>query len=653
MKKRLFAYILFVQGLMLLSIAASAQIIDDTTKTIYGPTTVLRLYEQDVLEGRYEATPIDTSLNNLHNERFWFNDTIFYQHLGNVGTAATPLLFQVPKKIGVRLGKTIFDRYAYDPQRINYYDTRSPYTHLYYVQGGQGEQVFEALHTRNINPRWNFGVAYQILSADQQIGPGSQSRSKGFLDNQAVKAFTHYRSENERYDLFFNYTFMKVEQVESGGIDTTAGGQEVLEKYEEAPVYLTQAMNEESRNNLHLTHIFRLAKENLKVYHTFDYYRQRNEYTDDAIPQGLVEPSPLLEDMPVEGTSYLYPQFRYSTSKTNDVTEYSELENTFGLTGNNKLSSYTAYLKLRNAGITYTAIDSIRNAAELPDSVLNSGDVFQRIGQDSKYNQVLIGGNVRVFYKELAELTGQAVYQLAGDYRIKGMARLGGAYGSLERVLFSPTLMQQYILSNHYKWNEDFGNIVIDRFEAGLHQKIGKRQYLKLDAYYNNIKRWVYFNQDAEPAQANTNQRFWGGSLEHRIFFGPLHFDNVVSYNNTDEASTIRMPDWLVESKLYLQGPLFKNALYMQIGVQGTYATGYEAYGYMPVTQQFYLQNGFMVQDYPVLDLFLNADIKTVNLFLKLSHANLGLGEPVYFLTPLYPAMRRSFVFGLKWRFFD
>lgn len=641
MKNKLSAFILLLLCLLLANNAAQAQIIDDSTKAIYGPKTVLKLYEQDVLEGRYKAMPIDTFLSNLHNERYWFNDTSFYQHLGNVGTAATPLLFQLPDKIGVRLGKNIFDRYAYKPGQLNYFDTRSPYTHLYYIQGGRGEQVFEALHTRNINPRWNFGVAYQVLSANHQFGPGAQgaTRTRGMLDNQAVKAWTHYRSENEKYNLFFNFTFMKVEQIETGGIDTTGATAAELERYEEAPVYLSQASNEEARSNLHLTQIYRLAKENLKVYHTLDFFRQRNEFVDDEIPLDLAA-----------GTSYLYPNFYLSRGRTKDLTDYKELENTFGLTGNNKLSSYTAYARLRNAGAHYSALDSIQG---LPDSVLATGNVFKPIEADGSYNQVFIGGSIRLFYKELAELTGEAEYQLAGDYRIKGTARLGGAYGSLQRVLYSSSISQNFMLGNHYKWNRDQSNIVIDRIGAGLHQKIGKRQYLKLDGHYTNIKRWVYFDENALPQQLSGNQRFWGGSLSHNIFFGPVHFDNLVAYNNTDEADKILMPEWLLESKAYIEGPLFKNALYLQFGLQGTYASEYYGYGYMPVTQQFFVQNDFLVQGYPVVDVFLNADIKTVNVFLKMSHANYELTEPVYFVTPYYPGMRRSFVFGLIWRFFD
>lgn len=647
MKRKLTAFILLVLGLLLVNTASFAQIIDDTTKMLYGPKTVLRFYEQDVLMGRYEAVPIDTSLNNHNNERYWYNDTSFYQHLGNIGTAATPIFFQMPEKIGVRLGKNIFDRYAYDPHKTLYYNTRSPYTHLKYVQGGRGETVFEALHTRNINPNWNFGVAYQILSANQQIGPASRNRQlRDFLDNQSVKIFTHYRSTNEKYDLFFNFTTMKVEQVETGGVDTTlvnGRGRGELEQFEEAPVYLNQALNNEARNNFHLTHIYRLAQENLKVYHTFDFGRQKNEYVDDALPRRLVVPP-----------SYLYPKITLDSIRTRDATNYRELENTFGLTGNNKLSSYKAYVKVRNANIKYSAIQQVPEE-ELPDTV-QAGSVYRDITTDGSFNQVLIGGDIRLFYKELAELTGSAEYQLPGDYRIKGMARLGGAYGSLERVLYSPSRVQRYMLSNHFTWTEDWANIAVNRIGAGLHQKIGKRQYLKLDGHFTNINRWIYFDgkdDKVKPAQLSGDQDFWGISLAHKINFGPLYFDNYVVYTNTDEAEYIRTPDWLVESKLYLQGPLFKNALFVQLGVQGTYMSEYYGYGYMPVIQQFYVQDKFAVQGYPVAEAFLNADIKTVNVFLKMSHINQGLTEPVYFLTPLYPGLRRSFTFGVTWRFFD
>ncbi|RDV16350.1 hypothetical protein DXT99_03865 [Pontibacter diazotrophicus] len=652
MKKKIIAFILPFLGLLFLSQAAYSQIIDDTTKLYYSPKTTLQLYAQDVLRGRYLEQPIDTSLSNLQNERYWYNDTAFYQHLGNTGTAAQPLFYYPPQKIGVRLGKNVFDRYAYDPYKINYFNTRSPYTHLFYVQGARGEQVFEGLHTRNITPRWNAGAAYQIITANQQIGPAAgDRRSRSFLDNQAIKVFSHYRSENENYNLFFNFTYMGVEQVETGGIipDTTVQDDvtapSILSRFEEAPVQLTTALNEETRNNFHLMQIYRLAKENLKVYHVLDWRRQQNRFEDTTLTNYRTTIQSYLDasNGSLNDVFTIYPDYKLSRRRTIDITNYKELQNTFGVTGNYKLSSYNAYAKLRNATMAYSA------QSPLPTDSTR----FVPVDRSDAYNQVLIGGDIRLMYKNLAELTGEAEYQLGSDYRVKGRARIGGAFATLERTLFSPSRVEDYMLSNHFQWDNDFETSVTDRIGVGYAGAFGTRQYVKLNAHYTNIKRHIFFNQNAEPQQLSGNQRLWGADLSHHIRFGPVYFKNLVAYTNTDEADKVRIPDFLLESTVYIEGFLFKQALFSQLGVQTTYMSSYYADAYMPVTQQFYVQDHFQVQGYPVVDVFLNADIKTVNLFVKMSHVNDQLLEPVYFVTPYYPGMRRSFTFGLKWMFFD
>ncbi|WP_162053924.1 putative porin [Pontibacter pamirensis] len=653
MKKKIIAFILPFLGLLFLSQAAYSQIIDDTTKLYYSPKTTLQLYAQDVLRGRYLEQPIDTSLSNLQNERFWYNDTSFYQHLGNTGTAAQPLFYYPPQKIGVRLGKNAFDRYAYDPYEINYFNTRSPYTHLFYVQGARGEQVFEGLHTRNITPRWNAGAAYQIITANQQIGPAAgDRRARSFLDNQAIKVFSHYRSENENYNLFFNFTFMRVEQVETGGIipDTTfqddVAAPSILSRFEEAPVQLTTALNQETRNNFHLMQIYRLAKENLKVYHVLDWRRQQNRFEDTTLTNYRTTIDSYLEasNGSLNNVFAIYPDYKLSRLRTIDITNYKELQNTFGLTGNYKLSSYNAYAKLRNATMVYNAQQS---------TPTDSSPTYVSVDKSDAYNQVLIGGDIRLMYKNLAELTGEAEYQLGSDYRVKGRARIGGAFATLERTLFSPSRVEDYMLSNHFLWENDFETSVTDRIGVGYAGAFGTRQFVKLNAHYTNIKRHIFFNESAEPQQLSGNQRLWGADLLHHIRFGPVHFKNLVAYTNTDEADKVRIPDFLLESTIYIEGFLFKQALFSQVGVQTTYMSSYYADAYMPVTQQFYVQDHFQVQGYPVVDVFLNADIKTVNLFVKMSHVNDQLLEPVYFVTPYYPGMRRSFTFGLKWMFFD
>lgn len=612
---------------------AFAQIIDDTTRVLYSPKTTLRLYENDVLEGRYLQQRIDTSLHNIHNERFWYQDTAYYQHLGNIGTASRPILFQMPNKIGVRIGKNAFERYAYNPETINYYDTRSPYSHIYYIQGQRGEQVFEGTHARNITPRWNIGVAYQIMTGNRQIGV-SNLRRDGYLSHQAVKAFTHYRSENGKYDLFANYTHLNHEQIEFGGIlpgpDDT---QDDLFRYQAELTNLSQAASREFRNNYHLLHIYKLAGEGMKLYHSFDWRRQRDLYQDDAIPRTADSLRTLL----------FYPEATFHPTQTDDRNFYRELQNVFGVTGNSKISFYKAYVKQRNSKIEYNVLEAF---------VLNDTLRGRTLSDSDRFNQLFVGGQLRFNYgPALVSVDGE--FQMTRDYNVSATAKLGPLQGRVARVLRSPSLIEQRMWSNHFTWGNNFNNSVTDRLEGTLTGKLGEKQFVRLTGHYNNIKRHVYFNTNAEPAQAVGNQQLYGAELQHHIQFGPVHFENFVAYTNTDKAEFIRIPEWLVDSKLYFQGNLFKRALHTQFGVQLYLTTNYEAYAYMPVTQQFHLQNGFVVKSYSLLDVFLNADIKSLNVFLKMSHINEGLTAPGYFVTPYYPGMRTSFIFGIKWMFFD
>ncbi|WP_347159261.1 putative porin [Pontibacter chitinilyticus] len=638
MKRKLFAILLFLFGLISLR-NAHAQIIDDSTKVIYSPKTTLHLYENDVLEGRYVEERIDTTIQNFQNERYWYHDTAYYQQLGNVGTAAQPLLYRLPGTIGIRFGRNAFDRYAYDPQNINYYNTRSPYSHLFYVQGGQGEQLFEAIHARNITPRWNIGAAYQLLAAQKQLNTVASTGTDRLIDHSGAKLFTHYRSKNDNYDLFLNFTLLHVAQIEQGGVlvPSATTPRDSLFNYQTQSVNLQQAETQEKRNHLHVLQVYKIAAENLKAYHMLDIHTQKDEFMDDELPRIISTNK--------DTTVLFYPTTYYSKAKTDDEANYREMQNVFGLTGNNKLSSYKAYAKFRNAKIDYSAVEKFASGDSIPRRTITA---------DQAYNQLFVGGQLRLFYENKAELAVDGEFQLSRDYRLRGIARLGGLQASLERILYSPSATQQFMLSNHFFWNpDDFKSSVADHGEVAYNGKLGERQYVKLKAHYTNIKRYIFYNTLAKPEQLSGNQRLWGAEISHQIHFGGFHFDNFVAYTNTDEADRIRVPEWLLDSKLYFQGFLFKQALYGQFGVEAYLPTGYYADAYMPVTQQFYQQNTFKLDTYPVIDVFITADIKTLNVFLKMSHVNDTLWKPGYFATPYYPGMRRSFMFGVKWMFFD
>jgi hypothetical protein len=608
-----------------------AQILDDTTRQIYSPATTRIIYEQDFLRGNYTSRMIDTTLTNIHRERHWYPDTAFYQDLGNVGTAAYPILWQFPQRIGARLGKNVFDRYAWDPNRIPYYDTKSPHSYLRYVQGDKGQQVFEAKFTRNISPNWNFGLVYNRISANKQIG--QQGIRDGEVDHVGLLGFTHYRNQDSSYQVFANIMHQGHLQIETGGLllEPAQTWQSVL--VDGSPqASLRQASSREVRNTYHLAHFYRWRGEHLKFFHVFNSRLQKNFFHDNLLPRGTQN-----------GGFLYYPRPFLDSVRTFEYTRYMEIENSVGLSGNSNLYHYKVYLKRRDVHYTNAAYDSSR----IPPTEVDFTQLFQtRLAQHfaGLETQVNLPGNM--FF----HLNGE--FQFSGDYQARVHAGLPWLSFSRSMISYQPALIEKVYVSNHFRWNNNFSRSLGDQTALHVNGRFG-RQSLKMELAYNRITNYVFFNQEAVPEQYSPTMRLFAATLHHHTNVRNLHLDNIIAYTNSEAAPVIQVPTLLLNSKIYYQGALFRNALFGQIGIDTYFNTAYHPYRYMPVTQQFYFQNEFRTAPYPVVDLFLTADIKAVNLFLKVHHVNQNLMGPGYIITPLYPGMQRSIMFGLKWVFFD
>ena len=84
------------------------------------------------------------------------------------------------------------------------------------------------------------------------------------------------------------------------------------------------------------------------------------------------------------------------------------------------------------------------------------------------------------------------------------------------------------------------------------------------------------------------------------------------------------------------------------------YRDTYQAYGFNPNTQQFQLQQEFTNYSYLTVDAFINFRLKSALIFLKVPHVNQMLSDNGgYFMTPYYPGINTTFVFGVEWMFFD
>ena len=141
--------------------------------------------------------------------------------------------------------------------------------------------------------------------------------------------------------------------------------------------------------------------------------------------------------------------------------------------------------------------------------------------------------------------------------------------------------------------------------------------------------------------------------LKKDFTFSNFHINNKINYQHVPDYSVIRVPEFILEHSLYYENDLFKNAMRLQIGFSLFYNSAYYSNQYMPATGQFYFQDKNKYGNYPFVDFFINARVKTVRIFFKIDHFNYGMIGNNYMLSPHYPMNDRVFKFGVSWRFFD
>src|SRR6185295_11010917 len=84
---------------------------------------------------------------------------------GNSGLPANDFIFKTNFPIGFNYSKNYFYDYYYTPRSLNFYNTRIPYTDLFYVFGGQKELFFKLTFAFNIKKNWNITANYSRIKS--------------------------------------------------------------------------------------------------------------------------------------------------------------------------------------------------------------------------------------------------------------------------------------------------------------------------------------------------------------------------------------------------------------------------------------------------------------------------------------------------------
>ena len=605
--------------------AMKSGLLDDSTKMVYGPKTSLYYYEKFVKNNTFKKLELDTSLTGFHNYEPVANTWYKYQDLGNLGTAARPVFYKVPVQIGRTSGFHAYDLYHNSPDSIKYYDTKSPHTKIEAFFGGGNRNKLDVGFTRNIKPNWNVGIAYHTIRATKTLNP--TTRDDHNVVNDSYEIHTNYKSENGKYFLLANITRMKHKVDEQGGIippdvDTTS----LYFTYEDAKVWLSNSQAVDLRQNYHLYHEYELLK-GWQAYHVFDKAKQAVTFVADL----ETSDADFFNENRYNSDNEDHP---YSIEETtNNHSHFSEWKNEVGFKGDFGPVYYNAFLKFRTGRMASRFFSS-----------------------NNSFNELSLGGALRGEINENWIFEAEGEYLIPDGYRIKGLFKSPFLDVSYTKALYKPNMMQQRYNGNHYRWDNDFSSTGVDQIKGTLKGDF-KNYRIRPNITINRINNYIFYNQEMVPEQISSEAFMVIPGLEsHLVFAGKFHWQSEAYYSliTGEAADKFRIPELFVNTRIFFDGPLFDENVYVQLGIEGRYRSDNYAPAYMPATQQFYLQDSFNVYAYPVADAFLNLRINRTRVLFRYNHLNAGqMSNDGYFVTPDFTGLKGALDLGISWYFFD
>lgn len=619
-------------------------VLDDSTKQIYGPRTTRYFLETAVFNNRKTLYPIDTNLVGFHQYEWVKRTGHRLTDLGNLGTATRPTYYEPPQRIGAQIGFNAFDPYAFTPESIRYYDTKSPFSNIYYVQGGRGQNVLNFDFSRNVNPRLNLGLDLQRITAEKQYGLPANLRTQSQRNQSDSWAFAlhgSYRSKNERYTLLSHVRLLEQNVVELGGLllGKPADADSIFRfRLDNALARTPTARTRERRNNLHTYQQYVLAN-GFQVYHIFDVEGRYNRFRDPNFTGGSSD-----------STGYPLPQtdaFIRDTLATE--TSYRLFENRFGIKGFFKGFNYRLHLRRRDyqrlnqfSQVLPSLVDSLFSTTNMR---LNGSDYLRR-------SETFLGLWLNYYFADSTRIWAEGEYLLGRDYLLRGEYEGRWLRAGASSILSSPTLVQERFVSPLLSWDNRFGLVSSQSAWGRATFRLG-RFTLEPNASYNLLKNYIFYNTQGVPEQTGVPISIFRAGTGLSFKAGVFSTVSEVQLATTSEPDFVRIPKILANSRLAFD-VLFKKKLYIQTGLELHYRSGYLADAYLPLTGQFYLQNGFRVPGFLLADAFADLRINRVRLFFKAANLTQVLTQRGYFPTPYYPGVPFvPFGFGVNWLLFD
>jgi hypothetical protein len=236
------------------------------------------------------------------------------------------------------------------------------------------------------------------------------------------------------------------------------------------------------------------------------------------------------------------------------------------------------------------------------------------------------------------------------------------AKGHIHRLI--PAYLQRHYHSKHFWWDDDLdkevrtgveGLFTIERSHTRLRVAVEQlRNYTFLGMQYADMGETRQALRASMQQSANLN--VLTAQLSQDLALGPLHFDNIVTMQNSSDKEVLPLPLLNVFSNLYLKFRIAR-VLACELGACATWFTRYDAPDYLPDMGLYGVQQNadsrVTLGNFPFVDAYANFHLKQARFFVAMGNVLDGKLNRMAFLAPHYPTNGMRLRVGVSWNFYN
>ena len=592
--------------------------LDDSTKMIYGPHSTAYYLEEDVLNSRGSKNSIDTSLHFFHRYLFQERAGFLTAHLGNEGTAVRSIFVKKPDQIGTQMGYNAYMPYAFATDEVKYYQTKSPYSDVEYYLGAGGQTRLNFTFARNIDSLWNMGFEIQRQVSDKFLTDQKYKSGNQTLTEQWGVLFqTNFRTRNNRYRLLSHLNYFDHGVQDQGGVQLLNGFDptDALKYTDNGALFANSGVqSNDSFIKFHFYHEF-IGFKGLQFFQRIDVENRTAKFKDASYATNL-------------SNAFYKKNYATQTDSLYNENQWQSYSHQTGFKGIFRGFTYRTYFKQRFWEVNNPMAALKKNRLE------NYVGLFLQ----QKFNEKI-------------DFTADGEYLLGSDYRIQASFISPYFQVKASRTSVSPYVSQNWAYNGSFRWDNTFSNVLFDELTGSIEVK-SKNMYFRPLATIQRIADYIYFDTLAIAKQTTNAIGVFRTGFSAGGTHGKFEWSTLVLANTKSGPDVIRMPSLVANANLALNVQ-YKKLLYMQFGVDLQHQSAYYSDAYMPVMQQYHLQDRYEVPAFVQADAYVTLRINRVRLFFKMQNATQGLLTSNYYTAYLHPAMARSFGYGVRWLLFD